>query len=665
MTAVIGRFSSYSGNYNFDASGNPIPWGEGILRDFATEEYEFYAQDTWRVRRDLTLTLGLRYSLNTPVYERNGLEVKPSPSLATFFDTREVWAAKGVPYNEPVIVDLAGPAHGRPGFYKLDKNNFAPRAAFAWTPTFENGLLKTIFGTGQRSVFRGGFSTAYDRIGSRLAVTFDLNNTLGFSSSQDIAANTYNVSDKPAPLFTSFGMDIRTMPGSKLTPPQNLTFPLMTPMDEDQRIESSLDDSIITPISHSWNFSISREIGRATTVEVSYIGRIARNLLLQRDVAQLNNLVDPKSGADWYSAMASLIAFRYQNAAITSVQKIPYFENLFPLLAGKYSVLGQTVDLSATQAAYRRIARASVGGRNTTDWTYVQQLWDDGLGFGDNLFFHPQYAALDVWSTMGYSDYHAATVSVRQRMSSFNMDLNYTLSKSTDNASALQGAGMWSSAGLILNALRPNDGHGISTFDLTHIVNANLLWELPFGRGRAYLNSVNPAVNAILGGWQFTNVFRWNSGLPVIAPIDSQVWATNWQVQSRLVRIRPIEASPTKSGTAPNFFTDPTYAYKSYRNPLPGEGGDRTTFRRNGYFSLDFGLGKSFTMPWSEGHRVQFRWEVFNATNTQILGSPRGGRSGFGAGQDPYLSTPSPDFGVITSIQGSPRIMQFALRYDF
>ena len=107
----------------------------------------------------------------------------------------------------------------------------------------------------------------------------------------------------------------------------------------------------------------------------------------------LNNLTDPKSGDTWYSAIKKLIDLRYAGASITSVAKIPYFENVLPGLAGTFNVLGTNRALTATQAAYRRVAMSSVGGRNTTDYTFVQLLWDDGLGFGNNLFFHPQYAA--------------------------------------------------------------------------------------------------------------------------------------------------------------------------------------------------------------------------------------------------------------------------------
>jgi hypothetical protein len=280
------------------------------------------------------------------------------------------------------------------------------------------------------------------------------------------------------------------------------------------------------------------------------------------------------------------------------------------------------------------------------------------------MFFQPQYAALEAWSTMAYSDYHAGTLSVRERFkNSLNMELNYTFSKSIDNASGLERAGTYSTAGFILNSLRPDDNRGLSSFDITHMINGNALWDLPIGRGHRLFGGINSIADQFLGGWQLSSIFRWNTGLPEIAPYDAEIWATNWNAQSYGVRLHPIEAAPTKSGEYPNFFADPTYAYQSFRNARAGETGDRNIFRRQSYIALDFGLGKSFKLY--ENHTLQFRWEVFNATNTQQLGGPTLSRAGFGLNVDPQLGTPALDFGRISAIQGSPRVMQFGLRYDF
>jgi hypothetical protein len=375
----------------------------------------------------------------------------------------------------------------------------------------------------------------------------------------------------------------------------------------------------------------------------------------------LNNFTDSRSGVSWYQAAGMLDDLRSANTPIDRVPRIAYFENLFPGLGD--NLLGDP-SLTATQAAYVLVAREDVGGFNILDWTFVQLLLDDLSNVGPNLFFQPQYAALAAFSTLGESDYHAGTLTVRQRYKeALSFDFNYTFSKSMDNASGLQSSGVYGDA-FIVNPLDPLASRSASDFDIRHLINLNAVWQFPVGRGRTFLSNMPGVADAILGGWQLTGIFRWNSGLPAPNPFDAAQWATNWNVQSNGVRIRPIKSSPTRGGErAPNLFSDPEEAFKSFRNARAGEVGDRNVLRLPGFVSLDMGLGKTFTIK--ENHRLQFRWEVFNVTNTQRLRIATITRENFGLDIDPSLGTPAPVFGNFDSIQGSPRVMQFGLRYSF
>jgi len=597
------------------------------------------------------------------VHETHGFEVTPTTSLSDYFAKRVAGAAAGVPFNVPITVDLAGPGTNRPGYYPIKWDNFMPRVAFAYQPRFTEGFLGKLFSSESQSVIRAGFSQTYDRIGSALAVSFDLNNTLGFSSNTTISANTYNVTTNPGPLFTGFGQAVRTLPG--ITVPAALKFPLQQPSDEQQRIEQSLDDKLTSPVNYSWNFSYERQLPGGFVLTASYIGRAARHLLATRDIMALNNLVDPKSGMDWNTAANKLFDLKTANTPILSVQSIPYFDNLFPTFT---RTLNGTL-LTPTQRAYRIVARPGVGGLNSPDWTDLQATLNDFFVGGVPAFFQPQYGALSTFSTIASSTYHGGTVTLRQRLKNqLFLDLNYTFSKSIDNASGNQGSGAFGAA-FILNALRPSDNRAASDFDTRHIINMNALWQIPVGKGKAFLSDAPGPVNAILGGWQLGTIFRWNSGLPVSAPFDANIWATNWNVQSGGNFLRQFDASPTKQNVNgdPNLFQDPTFAYQSFRNARPGETGPRNVFRLPGFVTLDASLDKTFHNPIKrfESHTIQFRWEVFNVTNTQRLGVLTGGRAGFGLGIDPQLNTPGSSFGNFSGIQGAPRIMQFALRYDF
>lgn len=681
VTAIIGRFSQYSGNFIFDKDGTIQPIGTPSEREFATQEYDWYGQDSWKITPNLTLTYGMRYTLSRPVYEKKGFEVRTDIPLSEVFELRKAAALRGENFVQPLTLVLSGPANNAEPLYSWDKNNFQPRVAVAWSPSFGDGFLGKIFGRNHQSVFRGGFAITNDYYGQQLAVSFDLNNTLGFSSSDTIAANTYDFFDSLAPRFTGLGQSIRTLPN--ISTPGNISFPRTQPFNsnpafQSARIESTLDSAIRAPVNYSWNFTYERELPKGLVIQTSYIGRMARNLIAARDVMALNNLVDPKSGMDWYTAAGMLEQFRRAGTPIDQIPNIPWFQNMLPtslLLDGNPVSFAQAMDeiyfgaccdvfptynLTQTQAVYA-VALNFYGN----DWTDTQDVIEDGLG--RNIFFHPQYGALSAFSSIAKSNYHAGTLSIRERLGrSLTMDFNYTLSHSMDDASGLQTSDAFGGA-FILNPLRQSDNFANSDFDVRHIINANAVWELPFGRGRRYFSDVNKLANTLLGGWQMSGIFRWNSGLPMFSPYDDARWATNWNAQSSGVRLRPIESCPTQGG---KLFGDCLLeAYKSWRGASAGETGDRNVLRLPGYVNLDMGLSKSFDMPWSETQKLQIRFEVFNVTNTQRMFGMDTSRTGFGLQLDPDQITSVDDIPTnwsnFTSIQGQPRVMQVGARFTF
>ena len=675
LASVIGRYSEYSANLVYSGDGQLQSVGTPTDRSFATEEYEVYAQDSWRMRPNFTLNYGLRWSTSTPVYERNGLQVVPNINLTDYFNQRVESAKNGVPFTDPISFVLGGKANNASGYYKQDLNNFAPSVSFAWSPDLGNNWFGKLFGRDNKSVIRGGFRMTYDRIGSQLAVNFDLNNLAGFTSARNINANTFDVTpDELGPLFSGPNPDVRILPfpGSTGPIPTSLNFPLTVPADEDQRIETSLDAGITTPYNYSFNLSYGRELGKGLSFEASYVGRFARKLLASRDIMQLNNIRDPQSGMTYYEAINQLVSLRYQNQPIESIPNIPFFDNLFPFMADWFG----DPSLTATQGAYGFLAAP---GTDPNDYTFLQLLWDDspncttcpeggGPAKFNNMFYQPQFGALSAFSTVAHSNYNALQLSLRQRLrEDLTFDFNYTYSHSLDNASGLQNSTSYGTA-FIVNALFPDQNYATSDFDSRHIINANWVVGLPFGRGKKFLSNSNKVADALLGGWQYTGIFRWNSGLPILTPNDCCVWATNWNVQSNGVRVQPLQSTPTATGS-PNVFSDPEAAYRSFRLARPGEVGDRNVLRAPGYISLDGGLYKTFKLPW-EGHTLQFRWEVFNITNTQRFDGLT--ISDLSLGTDPFLGgSPNQDFGQFTSTQAplgetkAGRVMQFALRYQF
>jgi hypothetical protein len=696
-TAIIGRFSEFTTNYTFGKDGTLLPAGTPTTRDFATQAYDGYVQDSWKMRPNLTLTLGLRYSLERPVYEKQGFEVQPgllqgsgacqTRALSDYFHDRLNSAAQGTNFVTPICINQTGPANGGPSLYNWDKNNFQPRLAIAWSP--DNG----------KTSVRGGFALTNDYYGQALAVDWDLNNTLGFTGNYTTPANTFDttVAGGLAPLFTGFNQDVRALlPSAGQTVPGSVVFPLAQPTDYGERIESSVDARLHAPTEYVWNFTLERQLPKGALISASYIGRAGRSLLARRDVTAFSNLKDPATGVDWYTAGTALEKLRQQGTDISQVPAllpanvVQYFDNMFPpnLAVIINNFEGLPCDPAQNQGGFDcnwTNAQAFLGYQTSNvdffsgnDWTDVQAEIDLALAGGTfpTRFMQPQYGALSAWSTIGNSNYNALTFSFRQRLKSLLFDLNYTYAHSLDDASGLQSETGFlgfgnnvSNGAFILNAVRQGQNYANSDFDIRHSINADAVWQLPFGKGQAFMSNASRATDAVLGGWQLSGIFRWNTGLPALpSPFDDSRWATNWDVQSAVVPLKPIHSCPNKTTTGtPQLFggCDVTAIYQNFRNAYPGETGYRNYLRMPGYVDIDLGLAKTWKMPWKEGHALQLRWDVFNVTNTQHFGAVDASRTGMGAVLDPSLNNPPTDWSSFTQIQGQPRIMQVGARYSF
>lgn len=696
-TAVIGRLSQYTANFTFGKDGSLLNAGSPTDRTFATQSYAEYFEDSWKVRHDLTLTLGLRYSLERPVYETHGFEVQPTVPLGTYFQERLAAAAQGNNFIDPIVINKSGPANGGRPMYNWDKNNFQPRLAFAWSPAYSSGLLSHLFPTRNQAVLRGGFAMTNDYYGQALAVDWDLNNTLGFTSNYTTPANTYDtVGSKLAPPFTGFNQDIRSLPN--VVVPGSLVFPLSQPLDEGERIEQSVDSTIHAPTEYVYNLTYERQLPAGMMLSLSYIGRAGRDLLARRDVAAFNDVRDPASGMDWYTAATMLEKQRQKNVDTSQIAPIPFFENLFP--SGLASIINNDFGLdpvcsssdpnpgfnpswSNTQLFYAMQSRG--GGAlpgnpcaffSGNDWTDTQALVDSDLYFDGypTRFMQPQYGALSAWSSIARSNYNALAVSLRERLSTITLDFNYTYAHSLDNASGLQSESAYGSNNgngpFIENPIRPMDNYANSDFDIRHNINVLALWQMPFGTGRMFLGNAHGLLQAVVGGWQLSGIFRWNTGLPVTSPFDDARWATNWNVQANVVPTQPIHTCSSR-GDTPKLFggtgCDLKAIYDGFRNAYPGETGPRNYLRYPSYSSMDVGLDKTFTMPWSEGQKLELRWETFNVANFQPLGLIDLSRTGFGVTRDPGLlgSNPPSNWSNFTQIQGSPRVMQVGARFVF
>jgi len=414
---------------------------------------------------------------------------------------------------------------------------------------------------------------------------------------------------------------------------------------------------------------IGRDLGRSYQMEVGYLGRFGRDLLTRRDIAMPLNLADSRSGMDYFTAAQTIIRAAQDRgitggsplSAYTALPALAYWENLFPAAAGG--------GLTATQA----VARAFM--RNGPDW--ITAIYDMDTSclpacsiFGPYAYFAEQYDSLAAISSIGRSNYHAMLLTLRKRYAGgTQFDVNYTLSKSEDMGSQVERGSAFGNfsnggtSGFLVNSFDPELNFGTSDFDVRHQINVNGLAELPFGRGKRWGSNANGLVNQLIGDWSVAGLMRWTSGFPFNVANCRLCWATNWNISGNSMLVDPNRLPPTKTtknavDNRPSPFVNAQEALTFFRRQLPGEAGVRNLLRGDGYFTIDTSLSKSWSLGFSD-HRLRFRWDVFNVTNTpkfdvsQLQTIPDA--SGFGR----YNGT------LATCDAQAGRCMQFALRYEF
>jgi hypothetical protein len=622
-------------------TGTLLPQGATISRTFKNSEFETYLQDSWKMRRNLTVTLGLRYTLLQTPFETHGQQVQPAINLQNWFETRTEYAAMGLTEQPSIAFAPSGQAYGRKPYWPMNKNNIAPRFAIAYSPSFDHGLLHKVFGSNNSSSLRAGFGMYYDHFGQAVVSSFSQGGSFSLSSNVNTAGGGGVISYVPTtPRFTG----IHDVPPAVGLPiPPAITYPDAPLGGADQQNTMGIDDHLKTPYSLSFNVSFQRQLPAGFTLEVAYVGRQGRHLLQQYDWAEPLDLVDAQTGVDYFTAGTQLSNLGYAGA--TTVSPIPYWEDMFPQAAAG--------GLSATQNIYN-LWKTLLGNE-----TYSLFLMDFTCALGCPQlyrYYQPQYGALYVWDTLGNSSYNAGQIVLRHPMThGLQFDLNYTLGRSSDLGSDAERNCLFcrnGNFGPIISTWRPHDNYGVSDYDTRHIVTLDGVYSLPFGR---HYKGVS---HAFLGGWQLSGLSRWTSGLP-FSTYQSSNWSTNWTQISWLVQTGPVATHKhIDSAGAPQAFVDPSaiqnglLAEYPERFAYPGEAGQRNKFRGDGYFGIDSGLSKSWAIR--EGHNLKFAWEIFNVTNSVRFDV-----------HSIDFDAASGGFGRYSRMLTTPRVQQFSLRYSF
>ncbi len=652
---LVGLVPETTQQYNYSVtsptSGSLYPDGTLINRHFRANEYEYYLQDAWRAKPNLTLTFGMRHSILQAPYEANGQQVSPTVDTHQWFLNRGKAAAAGQLTNGNAAADLlsftpSGKANHQPGYWAKQKTNIAPRLAIVYAPDIHTTL-------------RVGAGMYFDHFGQGIVNSFDQEGSYGLSNSVVSPSSYYTVQNSPR--FT--GPHVIPALSGCPSPSSTITYPFTPPANLNcgLAITWGIDNHLKTPYAYAFDVSLQHELPGGFIFEENYVGRLGRHLLEQLDLAEPPDVVDPGGGGDYFSAGDELSRISDENGGnpSASVAPIKYFEDLFPFMADT-DYAGE----SATQAIYSDV------------WTYYRYalgetsaLYDLDLYANPNGpqydFFQPQFSSLFAWSSIGTSSYNALQFTLRHPTShGFTADLGYTFSKSIDLGSGAERSNEFSDDSFggsgIQNSWNPKLNKGPSDFDSRQLVTVDAVYLLPVGRGKAVLSGANSILDALAGGWQISGLSRWASALPF--SLIEPGYTTNYQLGGFGVVTGPVQVKKHLISGVPQVFvgneasTINAGVYNGYpvRLPYPGEAGERNNFRGDGYFDVDTALAKTWDIH--EQVKLKFAAEVYNVGNeVRFDDSP--------SNLNDLLT--SGTLGAYGGMLSTYRRMQFGLRVDY
>jgi hypothetical protein len=598
-----------------------------------------YVTDQWRVRPNFTVNYGLRYELFTPIRELQGLALEP------------VIPAGKTPRE--AVLDPNGRVDFINGFggnklNQTDKNNFAPVVSFAWTPNLSKRVFTSLFGQG-KTVFRGGFRISY------------VNDEI--LRSQDSSQQT-NVGLSTAVTNNALNARVGALP--TITPP---AFKMPRTFAENNAISGNfapifaIDPNYQIARSDEYNFSLQRDLGWGTALEIRYVGGRSNNLPRGIDYNRYEMI---KNGFldDFIRARNNLLLTG--NPACTTAGCQPL--TVFPKLPNNGFVTNPTVINFLRDGT----PQALIGS------VYV------GLGLEGNHPFrpNPNGGVISVLTNGAIYRYNSLQVEVRKRFSNgLLFQSNYTFQKTLTTASGTDQFKF----NVNLDNNHPEWEYQRADYDQTHVFNFNGIYELPFGNGKRWLNQ-GGWVNRVFGGFQMTSIATIATGPPITFVDVRGTWnrasqsgrqtpQTNlsksqlkdlvgiFKTNCGVYYINPSvvnlnQQTCTGTGRATEGLGTTPFQGQVFFNNGPGQTGTLERAFINGplYFNWDFGMIKNVQV--TETTRLQFRVEAFNVLNRTnfFVGTQSGTNSIFDVN--------STTFGRIGGTF-APRIVQLVGRFEF
>ncbi|HWS90017.1 MAG TPA: TonB-dependent receptor [Pyrinomonadaceae bacterium] len=599
-----------------------------------------YGQDSWRIRPNLTVNLGLRYEFISVPREQQGIVLLPTnPELSVLL--------------ENAVLDFASGGDRR-GFFPNDKNNFAPHFSFAWDP----------FGEGKFSL-RGGYSISYVIDNN---ITTVLNAVRG---NPGIISSTRTI--------TGAALANRTPSGGvpTIAPP---TF--QVPRTVSQNLTEfgfgsaffTFDPNFRTPYVQQWNVGVEKELFWDTVGEVRYVGNRGTKLTRGIDNNQLKVLQNTAFITDFRRAQFNIANCNGNPnpsaAACPGRQALTYIPQLG---------LGGFL----TDAGVRNLIAQGQAGSLAEFYAGANRPFFFGQGVSTipvtDFLPNPNTFVADLYCNCADSWYNGLQAEVRRRFNDgLYFQANYTFSKNLTNYGGTQSnfAGLMDlTQGTRLEKQRGGD-------DITHVFKSNWIYEFPIGPGKRFADR-GGFVGKLLGGWSLNGLLRWQSGEPV--SITSARGTVNRGGRSTVNTVNStLSVAELQSRTGlyfdpttgrPRLF-DPTLIAAVRANP---ENNEFLTNPRAGFFGnlqltpvsgpsvffMDASLIKRTNI--TERVNMEFRVEAFNVLNHtafDVRGTDTQTGAALNVNEILIHNINSTAFGQIDSTF-APRVIQFAAKFNF
>jgi hypothetical protein len=637
---TVGQDQSFADPYLADyLLGFPGSYGQGSaqVENVRSTALYLFAQDSWKLKPNITLNYGLRWELTTPITDisqhvqtfRPGQNSKIYPcqlnadSIATFQGLGVANPDCDNTGTVPTGLLVPGDPGIPPGLTQTYYKAFAPRIGIAWSP-----------GTSGKTSIRTGWGLFYNPIEQLVLEQF--------SAEPPFGGSTF-------PVGTLFNTPFEDQSGTFSYPnPFNgiLNPPRGQPVDWSTfrpiLLFGQFQPHMRTQYSAQYNLTIQHQLTNNMEVMVGYVGSQGHRLLATHDL----NYGNPQTCIDLHNIATATVN--------PDIDCGPYYaDSSFTINPG---------DIPAGMSLTMPYGpQAVVNGPNANPITlvglrkYSSPNCDPTTGIGCPPDGIPVFSSIFAQDTIANSAYNSLQASLKRRFShGLQLDVAYTFSKSFDQASSFEG---------ILNPIDPKISRSLSSFDARHRIVVNYYWELP---GRKY----DGAKGQILNGWALSGITTFQTGFPIrISSLadNELMYSFDFELPGEPQQLAPLhKMKPQSNG---NYFFDPNSftenatdnsqpacsagaVFNCYDPALFGTLGNtkRTLCCGPSISNTDFAIMKTFGI--SENKRVDFRAEFFNIFNHTQFFNPDGNTSD------------GSQFGQVTQVK-DPRLMQFALKFFF